>query len=112
MHITLIGKYALWMLVLFVPSQILIGYLMAHKGSQSAKHYFISGKELPLFLMFFLDFASVLGVGNFIGYAGKGYEIGLSQFWMMMGEQGTKVLFAVTVAGIAGRYAYTTFNEF
>jgi SSS family solute:Na+ symporter len=112
MHITLIGKYALWMLVLFVPSQIFIGYLMAHKGSQSAKHYFISGKELPLLLMFFLDFASVLGVGNFIGYAGKGYEIGLSQFWMMLGEQGTKVLFAVTVAGIAGRYAYTTFNEF
>ncbi len=112
MHITLIGKYALWMLALLVPSQILIGYLMARKGSQSAKHYFISGKELPLFLMFFLDFASVLGVGNFIGYAGKGYEIGLSQFWMMLGEQGTKVLFAVTVAGIAGRFAYTTFNEF
>jgi SSS family solute:Na+ symporter len=112
MKITVIGTYALWMLVVLVPSQILVGYLMAHKGSQSAKHYFISGKELPLFLMFFLDFASVLGVGNFIGYAGKGYEIGLSQFWMMLGEQGTKVIFAVTVAGIAGRYAYTTFNEF
>ncbi|MDR3591472.1 MAG: sodium:solute symporter family protein [Negativicutes bacterium] len=112
MEITLIGKYALWMLAALFPAQILIGYMVAGKSSQSAKHYFIGGKELPLFLMFFLDFASVMGVGNFIGYAGKGYEIGLAQFWMMFGEQGTKVLFAVTVAGIAGRYAYTTLNEF
>ncbi len=112
MEITLIGKYALWMLVVIIPVQIFIGYLMAHKSSQSASHYFISGKELPLFLMFFLDFASVMGVGNFIGYAGKGYEIGLAQFWMMLGEQGSKVLFALTVAGLAGRYAYCTFNEF
>lgn len=112
MEITVIGKYALWMLAALIPAQIIIGYMVASKSSQSAAHYFIGGKELPLFLMFFLDFASVMGVGNFIGYAGKGYEIGLAQFWMMLGEQGTKVLFAVTVAGIAGRFAYTTLNEF
>lgn len=112
MTITLIGLYALWMLAILIPLQIIIGYVMAAKSSQSAAHYFISGKELPLFLMFFLDFASVMGVGNFIGYAGKGYEIGLSQFWMMLGEQGSKVLFAMTVAGLAGRFAYTTLNEF
>ena len=112
MEITLIGTYALWILAIVIPLQIIIGYKMAAKSSQSAAHYFISGKELPLFLMFFLDFASVMGVGNFIGYAGKGYEIGLNQIWMMLGEQGSKALFAVTLAGIAGRFAYTTFNEF
>lgn len=112
MEVTQIGIYSLWMLAVIVPLQIFIGYKVTHKSSQNAAHYFIGGKEFPLFLMFFLDFASVLGVGNFIGYAGKGYEIGLSQFWMMFGEQGSKLLFALTVAGIAGRYAYTTFNEF
>lgn len=112
MEITTIGVYSLWMLAIIIPLQIYIGYRVAHKSSQSASHYFIGGKELPLFLMFFLDFASVLGVGNFIGYTGKGYEIGLSQFWMMFGEQGSKIIFALTVAGIAGRYAYSTFNEF
>jgi solute:Na+ symporter, SSS family len=112
MEITLIGEYSLWALAVLIPAQIVIGYMVARKSSQSAAHYFIGGKELPLFLMFFLDFASVLGVGNFIGYTGKGYEIGLAQFWMMFGEQGTKMLFALTVAGVAGRYAYTTLNEF
>lgn len=112
MEITLIGKYALWMLAFIIPLQLVIAFTVAHKSNQSAHHYFTSGKQLPLFLMFFLDFACVMGVGNFIGYAGKGYEIGLAQFWMMFGEQGTKVVFALTAAGIAGRYAYSTLNEY
>jgi SSS family solute:Na+ symporter len=85
---------------------------MVKKSGQSAAHYFVSGKQLPLMLVFFADFATIMGVGNFIGYAGKGYEIGLNQLWMMFGEQGTKIVFALLVAGLIGRFAYSTINEF
>ena len=85
---------------------------MAKKSGQSAAHYFISGKPLPLIILFFVDFATAMGVANFIGYMGKGYQIGLNQLWMMLGEQVTKILFALLLAGYIGRYSYTTINEF
>ncbi|WP_371378379.1 sodium:solute symporter [Sporomusa aerivorans] len=112
MSITQIGTIALWILAILIPVQLIIGAVVARKSGQSASHYFISGKQLPLVLVFFADFATVMGVGNFIGYAGKGYEIGLNQFWMLAGEQGSKMIFAIFLAGMIGRYAYTTINEF
>jgi SSS family solute:Na+ symporter len=112
MTITQVGNIALWILAILLPLQLLIGWLVVRKSSQSASHYFISGKQLPLLLVFFADFATVMGVGNFIGYAGKGYQIGLNQFWMLLGEQGSKIVFALVLAGLIGRYAYTTINEF
>lgn len=112
MSITQVGSIALWILLILLPVQLIIGWLVARKSGESASHYFISGKQLPLILIFFADFATVMGVGNFIGYAGKGYEIGLSQFWMLLGEQGSKVVFALVLAGMIGRYAYNTINEF
>ena len=112
MEISYIGKISLGILAVLLPLQLIIGYLVARKSSQSISHYFISGKQLPLLLVFFADFATVMGVGNFIGYTGKGYEIGLSQFWMLLGEQGSKVVFALFLAGIIGKYAYNTINEF
>jgi SSS family solute:Na+ symporter len=112
MAISHVGYIALWILAVLIPIQLIIGAMMVKKSGQSAAHYFISGKQLPLVLIFFADFATIMGVGNFIGYAGKGYEIGLSQLWMMFGEQGTKVVFALLVAGLIGRYAYSTINEF
>lgn len=112
MQITEVGMMALWILAILLPLQLIIGAVMAKKSGQSASHYFISGKQLPFILVFFADFATVMGVGNFIGYAGKGYQIGLSQFWMMLGEQGSKIVFAVCLAGLIGKFAYTTINEF
>ncbi|MEN6566441.1 MAG: sodium:solute symporter family protein [Veillonellales bacterium] len=112
MTVTEVGSIALWIFAVLIPLQLIIGGIAARKSSQSASHYFISGKQLPFLLIFFADFATVMGVGNFIGYAGKGYEIGLNQFWMLAGEQGSKVIFALFLAGMIGRYAYTTFNEF
>ena len=112
MSITQVGYIALWILAFLLPIQLIIGAVLARRSGQSTKHYFIGGKELPFLLVFFADFATVMGVGNFIGYAGKGYSIGLGQFWMLAGDQGTKVLFAIFIAGIAGRYAYTTLNEY
>jgi SSS family solute:Na+ symporter len=112
MQISQVGYISLWILAILIPVQLIIGAVMAKKSGQSAAHYFISGKQLPLILVFFADFATVMGVGNFIGYAGKGYQIGLGQLWMMFGEQGSKVVFAFLIAGMAGRYAYNTINEF
>ena len=112
MHITPVGAIALWVLAFLVPLQLYIGYRLAAKSGQSAAHYFISGKQLPLVILFFVDFATAMGVGNFIGYMGKGYQIGLNQLWMMLGEQGTKILFALVLAGFIGRFSYTTINEF
>lgn len=34
MEITLIGKYALWMLAALIPAQILIGYMVAGKAAR------------------------------------------------------------------------------
>ena len=112
MQITHVGAIALWILAFLVPLQLYIGYRLAAKSGQSAAHYFISGKQLPVFILFFADFATAMGVGNFIGYMGKGYAIGLNQLWMMLGEQGTKILFALLLAGFIGRFSYTTINEF
>ena len=112
MNVTQVGYIALWILAILIPIQLIIGAMMVKKSGQSAAHYFVSGKQLPLMLVFFADFATIMGVGNFIGYAGKGYEIGLNQMWMMFGEQGTKIVFALLVAGMIGRYAYSTINEF
>jgi Na+/proline symporter len=112
MHITQVGAIALWILAFLVPLQLYIGYRLVAKSGQSAAHYFISAKQLPLIILFFADFATAMGVGNFIGYMGKGYQIGLNQLWMMLGEQGTKVVFALVLAGYIGRFSYTTINEF
>ena len=112
MHITHIGAIALWILAVLIPVQLYIGYKLAGKSGQSASHYFISHKQLPLYILFFVDFATAMGVGNFIGYMGKGYQIGLNQLWMMLGEQGTKILFALLLAGFIGKFSYTTINEF
>lgn len=112
MSITYVGMIALWILAVLIPVQLIIGAVVARRSGQDASHYFISGKQLPLLLVFFADFATVMGVGNFIGYAGKGYQIGLSQFWMLLGEQGSKIVFALVLAGLIGRFAYTTINEF
>lgn len=112
MSITQVGYIALWILAFVLPIQLIIGALVARKSGESSSHYFIGGKQFPLILIFFLDFATVMGVGNFIGYAGKGYSIGFGQFYMLLGEQGTKIVFALLIAGIAGRYAYTTLNQF
>lgn len=112
MEITEIGRIAMWVLAILIPAQLYIGYIVAKKSGSSAKSYFISGKELPLILIFMGDFATAMGVGNFIGYSGKGYEIGLGQFWMLFGEQGTKILFALLLAGFIGKFAYSTINQF
>jgi len=111
-NVTEAGVLALWVLAFLLPLQLWIGWKVAGKSTGSTAHYFIGGKQLGLILAFFADFATCMGVANFIGYSGKAYTIGLGQMWMVFGEQGSKIVFALLLAGIAGKYAYNTLSEF
>jgi len=111
-NVTEAGALALWVLAFLLPLQLWIGWKVAGKSTHSVAHYFIGGKQMGLVLVFFADFATAMGVGNFIGYAGKAYMIGLGQMLMVFGEQGSKIIFALLLAGVAGRYAHNTLSEF
>ncbi|HHX24540.1 MAG TPA: sodium:solute symporter family protein, partial [Thermoanaerobacterales bacterium] len=52
-----------------------------------------------------------MGAGNFIGHAAQGYKIGMLDIPFVFGEQGSKILFAIVFAGIAGRFTYNTVSE-
>ncbi|HHV82304.1 MAG TPA: sodium:solute symporter family protein [Tepidanaerobacter syntrophicus] len=95
-----LGAFFLW-----------IGFKVRHKASASFADYSIAGGSLPLFLIFFTEFANIMGVGNFVGHAAKGYANGLPWLFFILGEQGSKIIFALVFAGFAGRYTYSTFIE-
>lgn len=77
----------------------------------SFSNYAIGGKTFPMYLIFFTQFATIMGVGNFVGHAGNGYAIGLSWMAFILGEQGAKIIFALFIAGFAGKFTYNTFPE-
>lgn len=77
----------------------------------SFSNYAIGGKSFPMYLIFFTQFATIMGVGNFVGHAGKGYSVGLPHIAFILGEQGSKIIFALFIAGLAGRFSYNTFPE-
>ncbi|MGI6425746.1 MAG: sodium:solute symporter family protein [Tepidanaerobacteraceae bacterium] len=81
------------------------------EASQSFSHYAIAGGTLPLYLILFTDIATIMGAGNFIGHAAQGYKIGMLDIPFVFGEQGSKILFAIVFAGIAGRFTYNTVSE-
>jgi SSS family solute:Na+ symporter len=64
-----------------------------------------------MYLIFFTQFATIMGAGNFMGHAGSGYANGLPWLVFIAGEQGAKVIFALVFAGLAGRFCYNTFPE-
>jgi solute:Na+ symporter, SSS family len=111
-NVTKAGVLALTIMAFLLPLQLWIGWKVAGKSTNSVSHYFIGGKQMGLVLVFFSDFATCMGVANFIGYSGKAYEIGLGQMWMVLGEQGSKIAFALLLARVAGKYAYNTLSEF
>jgi Na+/proline symporter len=84
---------------------------MKEKAEQSFLQYAIAGGTLPFFLIMFTDIATIMGVGNFVGHAAKGYEIGLANIPFVIGEQGSKIIFALLFAGFAGRFTYITIAE-
>ncbi len=88
-----------------------ISFRVSHKASESFSNYSIAGGTLPFFLIFFTEFANIMGVGNFVGHAAKGYLNGLPWLFFILGEQGSKIIFALFFAGFAGKFTYNTFIE-
>ncbi len=81
------------------------------KAELSFSNYAIGGKSFPMYLIFFTQFATIMGVGNFVGHAGSGYDVGISWMAFILGEQGSKIIFALFIAGFAGKFTYNTFPE-
>lgn len=102
----------LWLItVLMCGIFLLISIKVKDKAQSSFSHYAVGGKSFPIYLVFFTQFATIMGVGNFVGHAGKGYEQGLPWLAFVLGEQGSKIIFALVFAGLAGRFTYHTFIE-
>lgn len=102
----------LWIItVLMCGAFLFISIKFKDEAGMSFSNYAIGGKSFPIYLIFFSQFATIMGVGNFVGHAGKGYSVGLPWMAFILGEQGSKVIFALFIAGLAGRFSYNTFPE-
>ncbi|HYE82896.1 MAG TPA: sodium:solute symporter family protein [Clostridia bacterium] len=102
----------LWLITIVMCGAFLyISWRVKDQANMSFSNYAIGGKSFPMYLIFFTQFATIMGVGNFIGHAGKGYAQGLPWMAFVLGEQGSKIIFALFIAGLAGRFTYNTFPE-
>ena len=88
-----------------------ISWKVKDKASSSFAMYAIGGGALPLYLILFSDIATIMGAGNFIGHASHGFEKGLSHLPFIVGEQGSKIIFALVFAAFAGRFTYITISD-
>ncbi|PAB59784.1 sodium:solute symporter family protein [Anaeromicrobium sediminis] len=102
----------IWILTVLMCGIFLYVSVKVKDTAQSSfSNYAIGGKNFPLYLLLFTQLATIMGVGNFIGHAGKGYQIGLPWLAFILGEQGSKIIFALVFAGLAGRFSFNTFPE-
>lgn len=90
---------------------LVISWRVKEQANESFSHYAIGGGSFSMLLIFFTQFATIMGAGNFIGHAGSGYENGISWLAFIAGEQGAKIVFALVFAGLAGRFTYNTMPE-
>lgn len=90
---------------------ILMSLVFRKKSSESFLQFAIAGGTLPFFLILFSDIATIMGVGNFIGHSSKGFESGVANIPFIIGEQGSKILFALLFAGFAARFTYKSIGE-
>jgi SSS family solute:Na+ symporter len=103
--------------VLWIITIVLCGFFLwvswrvQGKAGESFSQYAIGGGNFPLYLILFTEFATIMGVGNCVGHAGRGYTLGLPWMSFILGEQGSKIIFALLFAGIAGRFTYNTVAE-
>ena len=101
-----------WLLTAAICALFLvISWKVREVSGQSFKHYAIGGASFSVLMIFFTQFASIMGAGNFIGHAGSGYINGISWLAFIAGEQGAKIFFALTFAGFAGVLSYNTLPE-
>lgn len=102
----------IWIITILMCAVFMfITWKVKDSASMSFSNYAIGGKNLPIYLIFFTQFATIMGVGNFVGHAGSGYTTGLPWMAFILGEQGSKIIFALLFAGLAGKFSYNTFPE-
>ena len=89
----------------------LVSWRVKDAASTSFAMYAIGGGALPLYLVLFSDIATIMGAGNFIGHATSGFAKGISHIPFIIGEQGSKIVFALVFAGFAGRFTYITVSD-
>jgi len=53
---------------------------------KNANDYFLAGKEVTFWFLFFTCWATFSGAGNFVGYTGRAAMHGISAFWVFIGE--------------------------
>lgn len=90
---------------------LLISWKVSGKAKESFSQYAIGGASFSMLLVFFTQFASIMGVSNFFAHAGNAYEQGVGIFAFILGEQGSKIVFALVFAGIIGKFTYNTMPE-
>lgn len=102
----------LWAITIILCGVFLwISWKVKDDATSSFSNYAIGAGSFPIYLIFATQFATIMGVGNFIGHAGSGYTQGLAWIPFILGEQGSKIIFALLFAGIAGRFTYNTVAE-
>lgn len=97
--------------LLFCVVFMYISYKVKDEASSSFSQYAIGGGTFPLYLIVFGQIATIMGAGNFIGHATSGFTNGISHIPFIIGEQGSKVVFALVFAGLAGRFTYNTVSS-
>ncbi|MFZ5633220.1 MAG: sodium:solute symporter family protein [Bacillota bacterium] len=88
-----------------------IAWRVKDEAGKSFTAYAIAGGTLPFILVMFTDMSTIMGAGNFMGHAANGFKIGYSQIYFVLGEQGSKIIFALVFAGFAGRFIYRSIAE-
>lgn len=96
---------------LFAVFAVGTGWANRKAAGRSFTNFAIAGTSLPLAVIAFTDLSTIMGAGNFVGEAEKGHQVGYTQLAFVVGEQGSKVVFALVFAGFAGRFAYRSLGE-
>lgn len=101
-----------WILTaVFCGAFLVISWRVKDQANESFSNYAIGSGSFNMLLIFFTQFASIMGVSNFFAHAGNSYEQGVGILAFILGEQGAKVVFALLLAGLLGRFTYNTMPE-
>ena len=97
--------------LIFCTLFFIVSWRVKDSAASSFAMYAIGGGALPLYLVLFSDIATIMGAGNFIGHATSGFTKGVSHIPFIIGEQGSKIVFALVFAGFAGKFTYITVSD-
>lgn len=104
--------YITWTItIVFCLIFLYIAWRVKDEAGASFTSYAIAGGTLPFILVMFTDMSTIMGAGNFMGHATNGFKVGYSQIFFVLGEQGSKIIFALLFAGFAGKFVYRTIAE-